>query len=297
MLPARDSIYILFRGTSTLLRCKSPEYLLQQRKRPFLRLARALEMMRAVAYWDNYHFEDARWRSAIDDTTTVGDPLCGSSALEAMYEIVGAFTNLKSSAKRTVQSTQPQDLDGPRKTFLQQIVAKAWYLQDSLTIWYSTATGRLADRSNPYRFNEGMAEGISGASMSEDGMISTSTNDDAQLLLALLYYHVLSLNIPSMFKQHPHYAYIEILTPTSTAREKQSHVSNIIMLSESALKLGTFAAVQLLWPIRAAGTHCADIVMSDKVLEIIAHVDRSGFAIARRYRDDLIKHWSKTGLL
>ena len=283
-------------GTSTLLRCKSPEYFLQQRKRPFLRLARALELMRSVAYWDKSYLEDAHWRSAIDDTTTTGEPLCGSSALEAMYKTVGAFTKLKSSTKSTVQSTQPQDLDGHQRKLLQQTVTKAWYLQDSLNLWYSTATSQRANRLTPYHFNGDMAEGASGASMGADGMISTLTTDDAQLLLALLYYHALSLNIPSMFKQHPHYAYIEILAPTSTAQEKQSHVSNIIMLSESALKLGTFAAVQLLWPIRAAGTHCVDIATSEHVLEILAHVDRSGFAIAMRYKDDFFRYWRKTGL-
>ena len=141
-----------------------------------------------------------------------------------------------------------------------------------------------------------MAEGASGASMSDDGVIPTSTTDDAQLLLALLYYHALCLNIPSIFKQHPHYAYIEVLAPTSSAQEKERHVSNIIILSESALKLGIFAALQLLWPIRAAGTHCVDIETSDQVLEILAHVDRSGFAIARRYKGDLFRFWRKTGL-
>ena len=283
-------------GTSTLLQCKSPEYFLQQRKRPFLRLARALELMRAVAYWDMTYFEDARWRRAIDNTTTEGDPLSGSSALEAMYKIVGAFTNLKSSAKRTVQSTQPQDLDGEHRTLLQQTVNEAWHLQDSLHLWYSTAMSQRADRSTRYHCNEDLAEGTSGASMSEDAMICTLTTADPQLLLALLYYHALSLNIPSMFKQHPHYAYMEILAPTSTAQENQSHVSNIIMLSESALKLGTLAEMQLLWPVRAAGTHCVDIVTSDQVLEILAQVDRSGFAIARRYKADLCRHWRKNDL-
>ena len=255
-------------GTSTLLRCNSPQYFLQRHKRPFLRLARALETMRAVAYWDNTHFEDARWRDAIDNTVAEGDSLCDSSALEAMYRIVGAFANLKSSAKSTVQSTESQDLDEAQRTFLQQTVSEAWCLQDSLHLWYSTATSQCADRSPP----------------------------DPQLLLALLYYHALSLNVPWMFKQHPHYVYMELLAPTSTAQENQSHVSDIIVLSESALERGTFAAIQLLWPVRAAGTHCVDIAMSNRVLAVLSKVDRSGFAIARRYKDDLFKHWRKTGL-
>ena len=132
--------------------------------------------------------------------------------------------------------------------------------------------------------------------MSEDAGISTLTTTDPQLLLALLYYHALSLNIPSMFKQHPHYAYLEISVPTSTAQENQSHVRNDIMLSESALSLSPFPEVQLLWPVRAAATHCIDIAMSDRVLEALTEVDKSGFAVARRYKDDLFRHWRKTGL-
>ena len=106
-------------GTFTLLRCKSTAYFMQRRKRPFLRLARAFDVLRAVAYWDNPHFEDAPRRDAIDDTVVEGDPLGGSSALEAMYKIVGAFANLKASAKSTVQSTHPQDLAEAQRTFLQ----------------------------------------------------------------------------------------------------------------------------------------------------------------------------------
>ena len=279
-------------GTSMLLGRKSPKYFLQRRKLPFLRLARALELMRAVAYWDNTYFEDAHWRSAIDDTITEGSPLCGSLALEAIYKIVGAFTRLKSLAKGIVCSKQPQDLDEAQNTFLQQTANEAWYLHESLQLWYSTAVchpaGIWASHHRPEHSSEA-------TSTCEDDRPSRLTADP-QLLLSLLYYHALSLNIPSMFKQHPHYAYMDISAPISTTQEIQSHVSNIVRLSESALRLGSFAEVQLLWPVRAAGTHCADITMSDRVLEILTQVDRSGFAIARRFKDDLFRHWRKTGL-
>ncbi len=134
MLPALRSTSILSKAPPRYFGATHRSISCNDSKRPFLRLARALETDASCCVLGQLLTSKTHaGASAIDDTVAEGDPLCGSSALEAMYRIRRSFRKPQIvGEEHSAIHSSLKTLMEHQRTFLQQTATEAWCLQDSL---------------------------------------------------------------------------------------------------------------------------------------------------------------------
>jgi len=125
---------------------------------------------------------------------------------------------------------------------------------------------------------------------------STKMNDD-QMILALIYYHAISIYLSGTFDYHTHWNDHHIPTPMLPPNEIQKHVTVILNMVNSTLEQTNLAGILFFFPLRVAGSRVQSVQQRSEISRMLRHISRRGFVVADAFTVDLEELWERKGIV
>ena len=293
-------------GTSMLLQIHGPRHYLQHGGHRFFHLARMLEMIRAVVFWNGTFLEDIEWRNAGEAMSADEE---ATQVFESLNTLIIRVSSLIRRTEPVVLGVHPANLDDSHIDQLRSMTAEGFEIQRCLESWHQrllSTTSPSSETNTPLATNSAppileTSETDANARIDICSIYPTSTFISSTSLLSLLYYHAILMNLadiftpfphwtptPHHFAPYPHFKCFSISIPIFPAFP---HVNTILTLASHALHSTTQAGLLLLWPIRAAGTRATTRAQVKGVLELLHQVERRGFVVARTFEMRLRRQW------
>jgi hypothetical protein len=121
-----------------------------------------------------------------------------------------------------------------------------------------------------------------------------SCPEDSQSLLALIYYHAISIFLSGIFDYHSEFHHI--ITPALSRGHIQNHVDNILMNSRKGLKTTNLGGILFFFPLRVAGARVAIKEEADAIVAMLDEISKRSFVVADSFVSDLKSLWLGKGL-
>lgn len=116
-------------------------------------------------------------------------------------------------------------------------------------------------------------------------------SSDPQLLLALIYYHGISIFLSGIYDYRTFWT--SYLTPQLTEDEIQHHVQAILTMTEKALYGTNLAGILFFFPLRVAGARSGGNSVSQiRIITMLKAIQARNFVVADAFVDDLRSLWS-----
>jgi len=125
---------------------------------------------------------------------------------------------------------------------------------------------------------------------------STKMNDD-QMILALIYYHAISIYLSGTFDYHTHWNDHHIPTPMLPPNEIQKHVTVILNMVNSTLEQTNLAGILFFFPLQVAGSRVQSVQQRSGISRMLRHISRRGFVVADAFTVDLEELWERKGIV
>ena len=131
----------------------------------------------------------------------------------------------------------------------------------------------------------------------DDSSQSVSSAIDAQMQLALVLFHTMSICLGNMYR-HSHYDFLGLDVPVLDADTKIAHSRRVLDLVSEALDGTSLAAVLFCWPVQVAALRLSmDAESKQRSMCILDEIGQRGFAVARHFQRVLRDHWEKFDLV
>jgi hypothetical protein len=264
-------------GTCTILRLQRPESLAcpgayNSQKRTFFLTTRIFEIARSLIYTEPTFLSEPAWAAALVDLwKNEGAALWHPK--ETLFDMLPRFSDL---GIRTLQFCEniAQLSTEMQCSLIQMLASEGRLLQESLEQWWmSTATWE---------------ESLHNHSSSPP----TQLWPDAELLIAYVYYHAISIYLSGTFDYHTHWSWPKAPAAPILSRSKIDwHVSEILRVSQELLAQGV-SGVLLFFSLRVAGARADDVGSRNVIMNLLHTTARRGFVVAEAFITELSHLWA-----
>jgi len=165
----------------------------------------------------------------------------------------------------TVQAQPPESQ--LRHVYLKKSAAEGIRLQSALSSWKTFA---LAWSATP-----------------------STTTVDLQMMLAMIYYHAISIYLSGTFDYFPYWDQSGIPTPSISSSQIQAHVKAILGMVATALNETNLAGILFLFPLRVAGARAQSLEHRFEIARVLRIITRKGFVVADAFTMDLDELWER----
>ena len=122
------------------------------------------------------------------------------------------------------------------------------------------------------------------------------SSHDSQSILALTYFHAISIYLSGIYDYHFEFLTLNTETPTLAQDVIQTHVDAILLQSLAALTKTNIAGILLFFPLRVVGARVTTVQGAEAILDMLAEITRRGFIVADAFTADLQHLWSCNGI-
>ena len=247
-------------GTSELLNHFGPSAFRTEPGREFFLTIRVFEISRALLFTQETFLVQPEWTNLMQELWN-DQEFQDLHPKEALFDIIILCSSLAVRATKLMEELPQLSVEG-QLLQLQSTAAEGLALRTSLHIWKASV------------------------------QFWAVSNDD-QMLLALIYYHAISILLSGIFDYFDHWDECGIQTPTITSLEVQENVQQIIAMITTALQCSNLAGPIFLFPLRVAGARVQER-QSSTILWLLNEVSNRGFVVANTVSAELGERWSMT---
>jgi hypothetical protein len=111
-------------------------------------------------------------------------------------------------------------------------------------------------------------------------------------VLALSYYHAISIYLSGMFDYRPQFDHIS--SPSLAHKTIQSHVTGILTNVELGLRTTKLAGIFFFFPLRVAGARATSPWQKATILEMLKEISSRAFVVAGAFVLDMNTLWLTT---
>jgi hypothetical protein len=122
----------------------------------------------------------------------------------------------------------------------------------------------------------------------------TDGDENNQSLLALTYFHAISIYLSGIFDYR--HQFYQSNCPTLSQEVIQGHVDAIILCTQAALATTNLAGILLFVPLRIAGARVMKRGETEMIKVMLREVSKRGFVVADAFEDELREVWSEKGI-
>lgn len=151
---------------------------------------------------------------------------------------------------------------------LLELAAEGFVIRSALADWYANFQKWSADTSTP----------------------EYSSNS----VLATIYFRGISIFLSGIFDYRTQFN--KIPTPTISQAIVQSHVDEILRMTEISLKTANLAAVLLFFPLRVAGARVTTAREAESICAMLGEISMRGFVVADAFKANLKSLWREKGI-
>ncbi|KAF2501785.1 hypothetical protein BU16DRAFT_501132 [Lophium mytilinum] len=259
-------------GTSHLLQVQGPKCCGTGRGRERFLALRIFEISRALIYQNTTFLAEPEWLELAQQLKE--EDREGWYPKEAMYDLMLSCSVLCTRATYYADAVEAasETLDTSDGF---AVITEGLYLRRCLSDWYHQIECRLPTARDP----------------------STPLQTNMELLIALIYYHALSIFLSgcfdyrlSCFPAPP--ASLPILTRTQVER----HLASILSLTELALNKTWLTGVAFLFPLRVAAARAWSAADQNEVVQRLRSVRSKGFSITNLFEEEVNCLWEEGGM-
>ena len=124
---------------------------------------------------------------------------------------------------------------------------------------------------------------------------SNPTAIDPQMMLAMIYYHAISIYLSGTFDYFPYWDENHIQAPTLLSSLIEAHVTAILQMVAVALKETNLAGILSLFPLRVAGARARTLEHRFEIARMLGEITSRGFVVADAFTMDLEQLWVRKG--
>ena len=245
-------------GTSELLNHFGPSAFKTEPGREFFLTIRVFEISRALLFTQETFLNEPEWR-LLTEGLWKDEEVYDWHPKEALFDIIISCSSLGVRSVNLITELPQLSLEA-QFTELHSIAAEGSELRISLYNWRDSV------------------------------QFWTVPNDD-QMLLALIYYHSISIFLSGIFDYFNYWDECGIQTPTITQSEVQENVQQIIAMTTTAFEHSNLASVLFLFPLRVAGAR-VEKSQNSNILCLLNEISKRGFVVAGAVSADLGELWS-----
>lgn len=252
-------------GTSALLQYRGPAAHLQGTGKQFFLTTRVFEISRALIYSSESYLEQAEWRSLVQNMWS-GIEAKNWHPKEALLDLMTDCASLGVRAINFIKITEdfPEASD---ENILCELAQEGFSLRSAFSAWKESAQTWVAG--------------------------TPRKSQDQQMIIALSYYHAISIYLSGIFDYHSHWTDRHISTPELSSLEIQAHVSAILDMVGKALTEGTLAAILFFFPLRVAGARATTLEQRHEISGLLHLISSKGFVVADAFVMDLDDLWDR----
>jgi hypothetical protein len=118
--------------------------------------------------------------------------------------------------------------------------------------------------------------------------------EDSQSILAVIYYHAISIYLSGIFDYR--FQFNQIVTPTLSQPRIEHHVDMILSKTQVALETTNLGGVLFFFPLRVAGARATCQGEKTMILEMLKEISRRSFVVADAFKTDLEELWQNNEL-
>lgn len=252
-------------GTSALLQYRGPAAHVAGVGKRFFRVARVFEISRALIYSSESFLAQEEWRMLstciwFDEGAREWHPK------EALFDLMLACSTLSMRAKRFVLSPQYFS-DSEGEEILHETAQDGLSLRSALSAWLASV----------HQWSTGLRKSL----------------EDAQMTIAMAYYHAISIYLSGVFDYHLHWTDRHILAPILSSTEIEAHVLALLEVVGQAMKSGSLAGILFFFPLRVAGARARTADQRREISRLLYAVSSRGYVVADAFIADLDDLWDK----
>jgi len=247
-------------GTSELLNHFGPSAFMTEPGREFFLTIRVFEISRALLFTRETFLSQPKWQYLTQGLWN-GKEAHDWHPKEALFDIIISCSALGLRSMKLVGELSQLSLDD-QLSELHSIAAEGLGLRIFLGNW-------------------------------KDSVKFWNVSNDDQMLLALIYYHAISIYLSGIFDYFSHWDEWSIPTPTIERSEIQENVQHILTMTTIALKQSNLAGILFLFPLRVAGAR-VDTTQNSNILWLLGRISQGGFVVANTIAAELGQLWSTT---
>ncbi|KAK0110175.1 hypothetical protein ONS95_002826 [Cadophora gregata] len=251
--------HILY-GTSRMLQLRGPEAHLTGRGRSFFLTVRIFEISRALAFSESTFLNERPWVELMEKMWL--EDASDWHPKEKMYDLMLETHALGEKVWDVVK----EDTDLPSHMIdeaLTDLGTAGLTMRDTIDNWHTSFL-----------------------------QSSYAIEDDPWSLLAIIYYHAISIYLTGIFDYRPQFDMIPY--PSLSYSTIQAHVYSIISQTKLALSTTNLAGAFLVFALRVAGARAVNEEQRVDILQMLAEISTRSFVVADAFRMDLEYVWSET---
>ncbi|CZT12324.1 uncharacterized protein RCO7_09046 [Rhynchosporium graminicola] len=252
--------HILF-GTSRMLQLRGPEAHLAGRGRSFFLTVRIFEISRAIALDEPTFLNEKPWVELMGKMWL--EDISDWHPKEKMYDLMLEIHALGEKVWEVVRD----DIEIAPDLLTEAIIAlgrEGLVLRLAINDWHNSFI-----------------------------LCSRSVETDSWSLLAMIYYHAISIYLTGLFDYRPQFNAIPY--PTLSRGTMQSHASSIISFTKLALTTTNLAGVLLVFPLRIAGARAVSQGQKREIMWMLNEISTRSFVVAEPFKIDLKNLWESEG--
>lgn len=262
-------------GTCTILRLQRPGNLLacvnNGQRRAFFLATRIFEIARSLIYSSPTFLSDSEWVDTLeqlwqDEGAHLWHPK------EALFDLLPMISDLSIRAIEFCDSAA-QFSPEAKYTMSVSLANEGLILQQILRQWWT----ETADwQRHP---------------QTQHSQLKAQGKPDAELLIAQVYHHAISIYLSGTFDYHVHWTGSNApCAPMLSCSQINQHVSEILLLSHALLAHGV-SGIILFFPLRVAGARAVDDQSRNEIMDLLHTTVVRGFVVAEAFKIDLSQLW------
>ena len=110
-------------------------------------------------------------------------------------------------------------------------------------------------------------------------------------MLAVIYYHAISIYLSGTFDYFPYWDENHVQAPTLSSSQIQAHVAVILRMIANELKETNLASILFLFPLRVAGARARSAGQRLEIARMLGEITSRGFVVADAFTIDLEELW------
>ncbi|KUL85266.1 hypothetical protein ZTR_07925 [Talaromyces verruculosus] len=253
-------------GTSKMLQLRGPEAHIAGSGRSFFLTVRVFEICRALIYSEPTFLCQPEWMSLTTKIWSEDDKNHWHPK-ELLFDLMIACSSI-SDRVRDLLNPGPSCPNISLHRALLELAAEGFVVRSALADWYANFQKWSADT----------------------GMPEYNSNS----VLATIYFHGISIYLSGIFDYHAQFN--KILTPTISHDVVQSHVDEILRITEISLNTANLAAVLFFFPLRVAGARVTTTRETVSICAMLREISMRGFVVANAFTADLKSVWRRKGI-
>ncbi|KAL2069368.1 hypothetical protein VTL71DRAFT_15706 [Oculimacula yallundae] len=252
--------HILY-GTSRMLQLRGPQAHLKGRGRSFFLTVRIFEISRALTFSEPTFLNEKPWVDLMDKMWL--DDVSDWHPKEKMYDLMLETQGLGEKIWNVVK-----DGSGFSERLLDEALVEfgkeGLVLRRTINDWYTNfVSSSISPESEPW------------------------------YLLAVIYYHAISIYLTGLFDYRPQFN--SIPHPNLSPCIIQSHVCSIISHTKIALTTTNIAGALYVFAIRVAGARAKSVCHKRDIVWMLEEISTRSFVVADSFISDLADLWENEG--